>query len=195
MDLPFLIDLPNGSCAAVFLMASQNRGCGVIPIMEYLKDKQTILDKNGSNGVFLESHDPTMRAMTYKTTESVPRIENNSIFWQIYINLEDAIDWFTISGNNCTARRLCYSYGDSSGMNDIPVADSSHFDNDLSQRLLVMFKIFREAHPCSLKFVFYNPNRHVHDVLPRICGIYFKLMSLQMLIWTSFSMDLVEQMC
>ena len=81
MDLPFLIDLPNGSCASVFLMASRNRGCGVIPIMEYLKDKQIILDKNGSNGVFLESHDPTMRAMAYKTTESVPRTENNSIFW------------------------------------------------------------------------------------------------------------------
>ena len=61
-------------------MASPNMGCGVIPIMEYLKDKQTIIDKNGSNGVFLESHDMTMRAMAYKTTESEPRIRNNTVF-------------------------------------------------------------------------------------------------------------------
>ena len=56
----------------------------MIPIMEYLKDKQTIIDKNGSNGVFLESHDMTMRAMAYKTTESVPRIRNNTVLANIY---------------------------------------------------------------------------------------------------------------
>ena len=80
MQLPFLIDLPNGSCEAVFLTASRNRGSGMVPIMEYLKDKQTILDKYGSNGVFLESHDSKMRPMAYKTTESVPQINNNSVF-------------------------------------------------------------------------------------------------------------------
>ena len=165
MALPFLIDLPNGSCEAVFLTASRNRGCGVIPIMEYLKDKQTIIDKNGSNGVFLESHDMTMRAMAYKTTESVPRIRNNTVFWQIYINLEDTLDWFSTAGNNGTARRLCYSYGDSSGMDDIPVQNCSAITEELSKRLLVMFTIFREAHPSSLKFVFHNPNQLLHNVV------------------------------
>ena len=137
----------------------------MIPIMEYLKDKQTIIDKNGSNGVFLESHDMTMRAMAYKTTESVPRIRNNTVFWQIYINLEDTLDWFSTAGNNGTARRLCYSYGDSSGMDDIPVQNCSAITEELSKRLLVMFTIFREAHPSSLKFVFHNPNQLLHNVV------------------------------
>ena len=165
MELPFLIDLPNGSCEAVFLTASRNRGSGVIPIMEYLKDKQTILDKNGSNGVFLESHDPTMRPMVYKTTECVPQIRNNSVFWQICINLEDTLDWFNIAGNNGTARRLCYCYGDSSGMDDIPVGNCADITDELRKRLLVLFTIFREAHPNSLKFVFHDPNQHLDNVV------------------------------
>ena len=92
MNLPFLVDLPNGSCEAVFLTASRNCASGVIQIHEYLKDKQTIVDKLGTNGVFLGSHDTTMKPMVYKTTESVPEMKNNSVFWQIYINLEDSLD-------------------------------------------------------------------------------------------------------
>ena len=80
MELPFLIDLPNGSCEAVFLTGARNRGSGVIPILEYLKDKQTLFDKKGTNGVFLGSHDPTMLSTVFKTTESVPTIYDNSIF-------------------------------------------------------------------------------------------------------------------
>ena len=34
MPLPFLIDLPNGSSEAVFLLASKNSASGVVPIME-----------------------------------------------------------------------------------------------------------------------------------------------------------------
>ena len=55
MELPFLIDLPNGSAEAVFTMAAYNSGTGVIPILEYIKDKQTIIDKTGANGLFLAS--------------------------------------------------------------------------------------------------------------------------------------------
>ena len=34
MDLPFLVDLPNGSAEAVFITASRNAGCGLFPILE-----------------------------------------------------------------------------------------------------------------------------------------------------------------
>ena len=34
MDLPFLVDLPNGSCEAVFVTASRNSGSGLVPILE-----------------------------------------------------------------------------------------------------------------------------------------------------------------
>ena len=34
MELPFLVDLPNGSCEGVFLTASRNAACGVVPILE-----------------------------------------------------------------------------------------------------------------------------------------------------------------
>ena len=34
MPLPFLVDLPNGSSEAVFLIASKNSACGVVPITE-----------------------------------------------------------------------------------------------------------------------------------------------------------------
>ena len=34
MPLPFLVDLPNGSSEAVFVIASKNSACGVVPIME-----------------------------------------------------------------------------------------------------------------------------------------------------------------
>lgn len=34
MKLPFLIDLPNGSSEAIFIVAARNAGFGVVPIME-----------------------------------------------------------------------------------------------------------------------------------------------------------------
>ena len=34
MALPFLVDLPNGSSEAVFVIASKNAACGVVPILE-----------------------------------------------------------------------------------------------------------------------------------------------------------------
>ena len=68
MELPFLVELPNGSCEAVFLTASNNNGCGVIPILEYVHGRQTIVDKLGGNGVFLHSHDRNMKAEIFKTT-------------------------------------------------------------------------------------------------------------------------------
>ena len=92
MELPFLVDLPNGSCEAVFATAAKNSACGLVPITEYVRGKQTIVDKFGGNGVFLASHDPTMEALLYKTTESVPEFVNNVVFWQIFVNLEDSLD-------------------------------------------------------------------------------------------------------
>ena len=80
MDLPFLIDLPNGSAEAVFLTASKNAGCGCVPIMEWCNGRRTVLDRDGKNGVFLASHDPTMKALIYMTVESVPEIIGNTVF-------------------------------------------------------------------------------------------------------------------
>ena len=34
MELPFLVDLPNGSSEAVFIIAAKNSGFGVVPILE-----------------------------------------------------------------------------------------------------------------------------------------------------------------
>ena len=34
MELPFLVDLPNGSCEAVFVIAEKNAGSGLVPILE-----------------------------------------------------------------------------------------------------------------------------------------------------------------
>ena len=34
MPLPFLVDLPNGSSEAVFLITANNAGCGLVPILE-----------------------------------------------------------------------------------------------------------------------------------------------------------------
>ena len=74
LELPFVIDLPNGSVEAVFLTASKNAGCGCVPIMEWCNGRRTVLDRDGKNGVFLASHDPTMKALIFKTVESVPEI-------------------------------------------------------------------------------------------------------------------------
>ena len=34
LPLPFLVDLPNGSSEGVFLTASRNAGCGLVPVLE-----------------------------------------------------------------------------------------------------------------------------------------------------------------
>ena len=51
-----------------------------------------MLDREGGNGIFLASHDSSMKAKIYKTVESVPAILKNNVFWQIFVNLEDAKD-------------------------------------------------------------------------------------------------------
>ena len=91
MELPFLVDLPNGSCEAVFVTAGKNAGCGVVPILEWCNGRRTVLDREGGNGIFLASHDPRMHAKVYKTVESVPEIYRNNVFWQIFVNLEDSL--------------------------------------------------------------------------------------------------------
>ena len=80
LNLPGLIQLPTGSCEAMLLRASRNNGYGYIAINEYIRDRQTILDKFGTNGIFLNTHDPDMKALVYKTTVSVPEIPTCSIF-------------------------------------------------------------------------------------------------------------------
>ena len=80
LKLPGILQLPTGSCEAVLLRVSRNNGFGYVPINEYIRDRQTILDKTGSNGVFLNSHDPDMKALVYKTTVCVPEIERCNMF-------------------------------------------------------------------------------------------------------------------
>ena len=69
LELPFLVDLPNGSVEAVFLTASKNAGCGCVPTMEWCNGRRIVLDRDGKNGVFLASHDPTMKALIFKTVD------------------------------------------------------------------------------------------------------------------------------
>ena len=79
LELPFLVDLPNGSVEAVFLTASKNAGCGCVPSVEWCK-RRTVLDRDGKNRVFLVSHDPRMKALIFRTVESVPEIIGNTVF-------------------------------------------------------------------------------------------------------------------
>ena len=80
MELPFLVDLPNGSCEGVFLIAANNASCGLVPVLEWCNGRRTVLDRDGGNGIFLASHDATMKALIYKTVECMPEILNNSVF-------------------------------------------------------------------------------------------------------------------
>ena len=164
MELPFLIDLPNGSAEAVFTMAAHNSGTGVIPILEYIQDKQTIVDKTGANGLFLASHDSNVKAMVYKTTESIPEITKNAMFWQIYINLEDSLDWFKTAGNNGTTRRVCYCYADYGGMDSIPRRSCRDLNRTLKKRLQTLFTVIRHHHPLILKFNFGEFENELEDV-------------------------------
>ena len=52
LPLPGLLQLPTGSCEAMLLRVSRNNGFGYVPINEYIRDRQTILDKGGNNGIF-----------------------------------------------------------------------------------------------------------------------------------------------
>ena len=61
LELPGLLQLPTGSCEAVLLRVSRNNGFGYVPIDEYIRDRQTVLDKTCGNGIFLNSHDPDMK--------------------------------------------------------------------------------------------------------------------------------------
>ena len=80
LPLPGLLKLPTGSCEAVLLRVSRNNGFGYVPINEYIRDRQTILDKSGNNCLFLISHDPNMEALVYKTTVSVPEMPEKNMF-------------------------------------------------------------------------------------------------------------------
>ena len=80
MELPFLLDLPNGSSEAVFIIAAKNAGFGIVPILEWCNGRRTVLDREGGNGIFLASHDASMKAKIYKTVESVPAILRNNVF-------------------------------------------------------------------------------------------------------------------
>ena len=80
LPLPGLLQLPTGSCEAMLLRVSRNNGFGYVPINEYIRDRQTILDKGGNNGIFLNSHDGDMKALAYKTTVSVPEMPYLNMF-------------------------------------------------------------------------------------------------------------------
>ena len=105
----------------------------MIPIMEYVHGRQTIVDKLGGNGVFLHSHDRTMKAEIFKTTECIPEINNNAVFQEIYLNLEDSLDQLRTAGNNGSTRRLCYSYGNMTGMRDIPSVGCKRLNTELQK--------------------------------------------------------------
>ena len=64
------------------------------------------------------------------------------------------MDWLRTAGNNGSTRRLCYSYGNMTGMRDIPSDGCKILNIELQKRLSTFFDIFRDAHPTKLKFVF-----------------------------------------
>ena len=73
-------------------IASKNAGSGMVPILGQCNGKSTVLDSGGGNGIVLALHDPSMLAKIYQTVESVPAISVLTVFWQIFINLEDVRD-------------------------------------------------------------------------------------------------------
>ena len=64
----------------MLLRIARNNGFGYVPINEYIRDRQRILDKSGNNGLFFNSHEPNMEALVYKTTVSVAEIPANNMF-------------------------------------------------------------------------------------------------------------------
>ena len=154
LPLPGVLKLPTGSCEAMLLRVSRNNGFGYVPINEYIRDRQTILDKSGNNGLFLNSHDPSMEALVYKTTVSVPEMPENSMFWSIYVNMEDSRDFLTVAGSNGTMRRLTLSFSDYKGMDDIGRIPCTELNEILSERVLTLHKVIRKHYPRKLKFRF-----------------------------------------
>ena len=71
------MERPTGSFDALMLRAAHNSGFGYVPINEYIRDRQSILDKHNANGLFLSSHDASMKALLYKTIQSIPEIPKN----------------------------------------------------------------------------------------------------------------------
>ena len=49
-------------------------------------------------------------------------------------------------------------------MDDIPIGEAGEITDELSKRMLVMFQIFRNSHPCHLKFVFNRANHQMNIV-------------------------------
>ena len=170
MPFTFLIDLPNGSCEGVFLRASRNAACGVVPILEQYNGRRTVLDKDGGNGSFLYSHDPDMKAKLFKTVEIVPEIANNSVFQQIFINLEDVLDQIDIAGNNGTLHRIAYSYADLSGMEKFKAVPCRQVNIVLKRRQIGLFKMFGENHPKCLSFDFGPPNENGVELKENVDG-------------------------
>ena len=95
-----------------------------------------------------------MKAVVFKTTESVPEIPANNIFWYIFVNTEDSFDLLKVAGCNGLLRRLTLSTSDCSGMDDIPRISCSDVNEALSLKVLAMHNIFREFYPNHLKFLF-----------------------------------------
>ena len=85
-----------------------------------------------------------MKAKVFKTVESVPEITDLTVFWQIFVNLEDVSDWVDIAANNGSTRRIVYCYGDLSGMEKLQPVTSKGLNLVLKNRLLTIFTIFRE---------------------------------------------------
>ena len=168
LELPGLLKLPTGSCEAIFLRGARNNGFGYVPINEYIRDRQSILDKNGNNGIFLNSHDDNMEAVVFKTTESVPEIPANNIFWYIFVNTEDSFDLLKVAGCNGLLRRLTLSTSDCSGMDDIPRISCTEVNEALSLKVLAMHNIFREFYPKHLKFKFSIQNENVNGEEGRV---------------------------
>ena len=104
---------------------------------------------------------------------SVPEIENNTVFWQVFINLEDVLDWIQIAANNGSLRRIVYSYGDLTGMEKIKPIPCRRLNLELKERLMTFFILFRENHPQRLSYHFDGPQGNaeelpgnVEDVIP-----------------------------
>ena len=100
--------------------------------------------------MFLAAHDSRIKGKMFKTVASIPEISNNAVSKQIFLNLEDSLDWINTAGNNGVTRRITYSYGDLSGMDRIPVQTCVTVNDMVDERLMAMFKVCRDNFPLSL---------------------------------------------
>ena len=104
--------------------------------------------------MFLAAHDSRIKGKMFKTVESVPEISNNAVFYQIFLNLEDALDWINTAGNNGVSRRITYCYADLSGMEKIKMKSCRALNAELTKRLEAFFIIFRHQFPKKLHYHF-----------------------------------------